>query len=103
MADCIDFVQLGSNSTKPAASCCVGLKKVVKENERCLCDALGNSEEYGIKLNMTRAVAMPSACEITTPSASNCKSMLAFLVLILVEERILIIPLQVAPQFLFQF
>ncbi|KAF3322993.1 hypothetical protein FCM35_KLT12982 [Carex littledalei] len=77
LADCIDFVEQGSNSTKPTASCCTGLKKVVRENERCLCDALGNSQDYGIKLNMSRAVAMPSACGVTTPSSSNCRTSVA--------------------------
>ncbi|KAJ1699583.1 hypothetical protein LUZ63_008095 [Rhynchospora breviuscula] len=73
MIDCLDFVQQGSNSTKPTASCCAGLKKVVRENARCLCEGLQNSKNYGINLNISRAEALPSACGVSTPGSSACK------------------------------
>ncbi|KAJ4817447.1 Bifunctional inhibitor/lipid-transfer protein/seed storage 2S albumin superfamily protein [Rhynchospora pubera] len=73
LIDCIDFVQQGSNSTKPTASCCAGLKKVVRENVRCLCEGLQNSKDYGINLNISRAEALPSACGVSTPGSSACK------------------------------
>lgn len=76
MFDCLEFVEEGSKATKPKKTCCAGLKKVERENEMCLCDSLANSKDYGIKLNMSRAVALPSACGVSAPSPTKCKSML---------------------------
>lgn len=76
LADCLGFVEEGSKQGKPQGQCCPGLKKVVKEEVSCLCQAFqgGAAANYGIKLNMTKALALPSACGVKTPPFSKCSS-----------------------------
>ncbi|XP_039125661.1 non-specific lipid transfer protein GPI-anchored 11-like [Dioscorea cayenensis subsp. rotundata] len=73
LAECLSFVQYGSKLEKPQGLCCAGLKKVVKDEVSCLCEAFKQSSSFGIKLNMTKAFGLPHACGISTPSLSNCK------------------------------
>ncbi|XP_008803745.1 non-specific lipid transfer protein GPI-anchored 11-like [Phoenix dactylifera] len=73
LADCLTFVEPGSNVTKPQGNCCSALKKVVKEEVACLCEAFKGSSAFGITINMTKALTLPSACGITTPPFSKCK------------------------------
>ncbi|XP_072989950.1 non-specific lipid transfer protein GPI-anchored 31-like [Typha latifolia] len=72
LADCLSFVQQGSKVAKPEGGCCSGLKKVVKEDVSCLCDAFQGSQTYGINLNITKALSLPSACGVSTPPFSKC-------------------------------
>ncbi|KAJ4964931.1 hypothetical protein NE237_016780 [Protea cynaroides] len=71
MVDCLSFVSNGSKETKPQSTCCSGLKTVLKTSTECLCDAFKNSAQYGIALNMTKALNLPSACGVSA-SASKC-------------------------------
>ncbi|THU52570.1 hypothetical protein C4D60_Mb10t05350 [Musa balbisiana] len=65
LADCLTF-------------CCTALKKVVKEAAAaCLCDAFKEGATFGVKLNMTRAMGLPSACGVSTSHFSKCKSAVA--------------------------
>ncbi|KAH7683521.1 Plant non-specific lipid-transfer protein/Par allergen protein [Dioscorea alata] len=73
LAECLSFVEYGSKLEKPQGECCAGLKKVVKDEVSCLCEAFKQSYSFGIKLNMTKAFGLPHACGISTPSLSNCK------------------------------
>ncbi|KAL0911959.1 hypothetical protein M5K25_017898 [Dendrobium thyrsiflorum] len=73
LSGCLPYVQAGSTVAKPDASCCSPLKKVVKEKPACLCQAFGSSSTFGISLNITKALSLPSACSVKTPSVSNCK------------------------------
>ncbi|KAJ0988598.1 hypothetical protein J5N97_006954 [Dioscorea zingiberensis] len=72
LADCLSFVQEGSKLEKPQGHCCSGLKKVVKEEPTCLCEAFKQSSSFMVKLNMTKAFTLPHACGVSTPSLSNC-------------------------------
>ncbi|WOL09419.1 non-specific lipid-transfer protein-like protein [Canna indica] len=75
LSDCLTFVEEGSTEVKPQKGCCAGLKKVVKGGQvSCLCDAFKQGASFGVKLNMTKALALPSACGISTPHLSNCNS-----------------------------
>ncbi|KAI0498596.1 hypothetical protein KFK09_019486 [Dendrobium nobile] len=73
LSGCLPYVQAGSTVAKPDASCCSPLKKVVKEKPACLCQAFGSSSTFGISLNITKALSLPSACSLKTPSVSKCK------------------------------
>ncbi|XP_043718541.1 non-specific lipid transfer protein GPI-anchored 11-like [Telopea speciosissima] len=72
MADCLSFVSNGSKEKKPQSTCCSGLKTVLKTDAECLCEAFKSSAQYGVELNMTKALTLPSACRVSTPSVSNC-------------------------------
>nr|AOC88983.1 type 4 nonspecific lipid transfer protein LTP401 [Elaeis guineensis] len=73
LADCLTFVEQGSNVTKPQGHCCSGFKKVVKKEVACLCEAFKGSSNFGISLNITKALTLPSACGVSTPPFSKCK------------------------------
>ena len=72
MADCLSYVTNGSTVTKPEGTCCTGLKTVLKADAECLCEAFKSSASLGVVLNVTKATALPAACKVSAPSASNC-------------------------------
>ncbi|PQQ00813.1 non-specific lipid-transfer protein-like protein [Prunus yedoensis var. nudiflora] len=72
MADCLSFVSNGSTDTKPAGTCCSGLKMVLKADAACLCEAFKSSAQLGVVLNITKAASLPAACKVSAPSATNC-------------------------------
>ncbi|KAG1330764.1 non-specific lipid-transfer protein-like protein [Cocos nucifera] len=74
LVDCATFAEEGSQLTKPQGQCCSGLKKVIKEDLACLCDTFMGNPKVGATLNMTKALTLPSACGISTPPRSMCKS-----------------------------
>ncbi|KAL7235931.1 hypothetical protein ACSBR1_019253 [Camellia fascicularis] len=76
MADCLSYVTNGSTVKKPVGTCCSSLKTVLKSNAECLCEAFKNSAQLGITLNITKALALPTACHLSAPSVSNCRSSL---------------------------
>ncbi|KAJ1402262.1 Plant lipid transfer protein/Par allergen [Sesbania bispinosa] len=72
MADCLSFVTNGSTTDKPEGTCCSGLKSVLKTAPSCLCEAFKSSAQFGVVLNVTKATALPAACKVSAPSATNC-------------------------------
>ncbi|XP_042493269.1 probable protein phosphatase 2C BIPP2C1 [Macadamia integrifolia] len=72
ISDCFSFVANGSKESKPQSTCCSGLKTVLKTNAECLCEGFRNSAQFGVALNMTKALTLPSACGVSTISFSNC-------------------------------
>ncbi|XP_052204120.1 uncharacterized protein LOC127809400 [Diospyros lotus] len=72
MADCLSYVSSGSTKKKPEGTCCSGLKTVLKSEAECLCEAFKNSAQYGINLNVTKAMSLPTACHVSAPSIKNC-------------------------------
>lgn len=76
LADCLTFVEQGSNLTKPEGDCCKGLKKVVKEEPLCLCEAFAGGSNFGIPLdiNITKAFTLPAVCKVKTPPPSRCNT-----------------------------
>ncbi|KAI6689347.1 hypothetical protein NL676_026175 [Syzygium grande] len=71
MIDCISFLSAGGAATKPVASCCSGFKSVLKADADCICQAIKLAPQMGIKLNMTRAVKLPSDCGVSHFSVSK--------------------------------
>lgn len=72
MSDCLSYVTEGSNVTVPDKPCCPELAGLVDSNPLCLCQLLGKSDAYGIKIDVTRALKLPSVCGVTTPPVNLC-------------------------------
>ncbi|KAK8711597.1 hypothetical protein V6N13_146875 [Hibiscus sabdariffa] len=71
MSSCLDYIQ--GNSSRPSSSCCSQLGSVVRSNPQCLCQVLnGGASSLGVSVNETQAMALPSACNVKTPPASQC-------------------------------
>ncbi|MED6223376.1 hypothetical protein PIB30_073453 [Stylosanthes scabra] len=72
MSPCLNYI-MGTSST-PSSSCCSQLSSVVKSSPQCLCSVLnGGGSNFGISINQTLALSLPSACKVQTPPASQCK------------------------------
>ncbi|XP_040377837.1 non-specific lipid transfer protein GPI-anchored 11-like [Oryza brachyantha] len=72
LAGCLSYVQEGSTVVRPDPTCCSGLKDVVKKEVACLCQAFQGSQNFGVTLNMTKALQLPAACKVKTPPFSKC-------------------------------
>lgn len=72
MSDCLSYVTEGSNLTAPEKPCCPELAGLVDSSPICLCQLLGKSDTYGIKIDMARALKLPSVCSVSTPPVSLC-------------------------------
>ncbi|KAK6153181.1 hypothetical protein DH2020_012820 [Rehmannia glutinosa] len=72
LSDCLTFVESGSNLTKPDPGCCPELANLVDTQPICLCQLLGNPGQVGISVDVSRALKLPSACNVTTPPVSLC-------------------------------
>ncbi|CAI9118426.1 OLC1v1019998C1 [Oldenlandia corymbosa var. corymbosa] len=72
MSPCLSYIQ--GNSTTPASGCCTQLETVVRSQPQCLCQVLNGGSSLGININQTQALALPKACNVQTPGASQCKS-----------------------------
>jgi hypothetical protein len=84
MSDCLTFVDDESKLTKPDKGCCPELAGLVDGNPACLCHLLGNSESIiGIKINVKKALKLPTLCKVTTPDISLCsgKNLNAFIII----------------------
>ena len=72
LAPCLNYVT--GNSSTPSSSCCSQLATVVQSQPQCLCTLVnGGGSSFGIAINQTRALALPGACNVKTPPASQCK------------------------------
>ncbi|XP_039070183.1 non-specific lipid transfer protein GPI-anchored 11-like [Hibiscus syriacus] len=72
MIDCIPFLSGDSTEDKPTVACCSGFKIVVGINAECICEALKSSVDLGADINLTKAAALPSACQVSAPPISEC-------------------------------
>lgn len=72
MADCVPYLSDDSKQTKPDHSCCSGFETVIETNADCICEALKKSGQMGIQLNLTRAMALPSACGVSPSPLNSC-------------------------------
>ncbi|XP_022759732.1 non-specific lipid-transfer protein-like protein At2g13820 [Durio zibethinus] len=73
MSPCLDYIQ--GNSSKPSSSCCSQLANVVRSQPQCLCEVLnGGTSSLGVSVNQTQAIALPTACNVKTPPASQCNA-----------------------------
>ncbi|KAJ8766784.1 hypothetical protein K2173_008338 [Erythroxylum novogranatense] len=75
LSDCLTYVEEGSNLTAPDKRCCPELAGLVDSNVTCLCALLGDGlKSLGVKLDLSRALKLPSACRVSTPPASLCSA-----------------------------
>ncbi|KAL9321412.1 hypothetical protein ACSQ67_013251 [Phaseolus vulgaris] len=72
LGDCLSFVSNDSTRTKPQGKCCSSLKTVLTTSPNCLCEAFKTSGQLGVPINTTKALTLPAACKLSTPSLSNC-------------------------------
>ncbi|KAK7331699.1 hypothetical protein VNO80_28436 [Phaseolus coccineus] len=72
LGDCLSFVSGDSTQTKPQGKCCSSLKTVLTTAPNCLCEIFKSSGQLGIPINITKALTLPAACKLSTPSLSNC-------------------------------
>ncbi|KAL6179516.1 hypothetical protein ACLB2K_051031 [Fragaria x ananassa] len=73
MSDCIPFLSEGIQTTSPERSCCSGYETVVKSGPVCVCQSFEGTADMGIRLNMTKAMTLSSACGIkNAPPRDNC-------------------------------
>ncbi|CAA7024300.1 unnamed protein product [Microthlaspi erraticum] len=64
MFDCLSFLSAGSTDLNPTKSCCVGVEGVLEYDPNCLCVALESSRSMGFDLIDSRALGLPSSCNI---------------------------------------
>ncbi|KAH0469187.1 hypothetical protein IEQ34_002419 [Dendrobium chrysotoxum] len=70
---CTDYIT--GSSSAPTAQCCLKLATVVSTEPICLCIIVnGGGSQFGIKVNQTRALALPGECKVQTPPASRCNA-----------------------------
>ncbi|KAG8493942.1 hypothetical protein CXB51_011274 [Gossypium anomalum] len=72
MIDCVLFLSADSTKDKPTTACCSGFKIVLETNVKCFCEALKSSAELGADVNLTKAVMLPSACEVSASPMIKC-------------------------------
>ncbi|KAF5751660.1 putative lipid binding protein [Tripterygium wilfordii] len=72
LSDCLTYVESGSNLTAPDKPCCPELAGLVDSNPICLCTLLGKNEIYGVKIDLNKALKLPSICKVETPPPSLC-------------------------------
>ncbi|KAG6526303.1 hypothetical protein ZIOFF_016286 [Zingiber officinale] len=73
LSGCLSFVEQGSSEARPQKRCCSGLNEVAGEQESCLCVAFSQGAAMGFRINMTRALALPSYCAVSVPPLADCK------------------------------
>jgi len=72
MSACLTYVEEGSNVTVPEKGCCPSLAGLVDSQPVCLCQLLASGESFGIKVDTTKALMLPTACKVQTPPVSLC-------------------------------
>uniref|UniRef100_A0A2P2KPL4 Lipid binding protein n=1 Tax=Rhizophora mucronata TaxID=61149 RepID=A0A2P2KPL4_RHIMU len=75
MSDCLTYVENVSTLTVPDKKCCPELAGLIESKPICLCQMLANSsmtESFGITIDVTRALKLPSACRLKTPPLTLC-------------------------------
>ncbi|XP_056174993.1 non-specific lipid transfer protein GPI-anchored 5-like isoform X2 [Syzygium oleosum] len=73
MSPCLNYIT--GNSSSPSSSCCSQLANVVRSEPQCLCQVLnGGSSSLGLSINQSRALSVPSECNIQTQPTSRCNA-----------------------------
>ncbi|GLJ34005.1 hypothetical protein SUGI_0683960 [Cryptomeria japonica] len=73
LSPCTGYVTSNSSTTPPSPSCCSALSSVVQSSVVCLCQLFTSNNFLGISINQTRALALPKACNVSTPPLSRCQ------------------------------
>ncbi|KAM0920711.1 hypothetical protein ACQ4PT_007341 [Festuca glaucescens] len=74
LADCLDYVSPGSKSGRPSKTCCGEVKTAVNSPSTvdCLCAAMA-AKTSPLPVNMTRVLALPTACGESPTVFTKCK------------------------------
>ncbi|XP_009611497.1 non-specific lipid transfer protein GPI-anchored 5 [Nicotiana tabacum] len=73
LAPCLQYIE--GNATSPSSGCCTQLATIVKTQPQCLCHVLnGEGSSFGVNINQTLALALPTACNAHTPFLTLCKA-----------------------------
>ncbi|PKU64063.1 Xylogen-like protein 11 [Dendrobium catenatum] len=75
LTSCLSFVVQGANLTVPEKGCCPSLAGLVDSNPICLCQLLSTSNTFGIKIDDTKALMLPTVCHVETPPVSLCSAL----------------------------
>lgn len=77
LATCLTFVEATATARAPTPDCCSGFKTVLGASKKCLCVLVKDRDEpaLGLKINVTRAMNLPSACSIPA-TFSDCPKIL---------------------------
>uniref|UniRef100_A0A0E0KKD5 Bifunctional inhibitor/plant lipid transfer protein/seed storage helical domain-containing protein n=1 Tax=Oryza punctata TaxID=4537 RepID=A0A0E0KKD5_ORYPU len=77
LATCLTYVEEKATARAPTRDCCAGLGQVVAGSKKCLCVLVKDRDEpaLGFRINVTRAMDLPSACSISA-TFSDCPKML---------------------------
>ncbi|KAL0929080.1 hypothetical protein M5K25_001020 [Dendrobium thyrsiflorum] len=75
LSSCLTFVEQGANLTVPDKGCCPSLAGLVDSNPVCLCQLLASSNTFGIKIDDTKALMLPTICHVQTPPVSLCNAL----------------------------
>ncbi|CAM8893444.1 unnamed protein product [Rhodiola kirilowii] len=73
LTPCLGYIT--GNSSTASSNCCTQLASVVQSQPECLCQVLnGGASAIGLNINQTQALTLPAACNVQTPSISNCNA-----------------------------
>ncbi|KAG7558362.1 Bifunctional inhibitor/plant lipid transfer protein/seed storage helical domain [Arabidopsis thaliana x Arabidopsis arenosa] len=74
LSPCLNY--LNGGSTSPSSNCCSQFSTVVQSSPECLCYVVNSNESSfsGFKFNRTLALNLPTACNVQTPSPSQCNT-----------------------------
>ncbi|KAL3518769.1 hypothetical protein ACH5RR_021358 [Cinchona calisaya] len=75
LSDCLTYVEVGSNLTKPDKGCCPELATLVTVKPICLCELLGNPNQSPVPIDITKALGLPALCKVHTPPVSLCSAL----------------------------
>ncbi|CAN6314822.1 unnamed protein product [Urochloa humidicola] len=77
LATCLTYVQDKATARAPTPDCCAGLKQVVSASKKCMCVLVKDRDEpaLGFKINVTRAMDLPSICNYPA-TFSDCPKIL---------------------------
>lgn len=71
LSDCLNYVEAGSNQTKPDKGCCPELANLVGTQPVCLCELLAHPDKAPIAIDLPKAMGLPAVCKVDA-SPSLC-------------------------------
>ncbi|KAJ6709019.1 NON-SPECIFIC LIPID TRANSFER PROTEIN GPI-ANCHORED 2-LIKE ISOFORM X1 [Salix koriyanagi] len=73
MSPCLNYIT--GNSSTPSSSCCTQLANVYVKSLMVLPPHSGSGQSLmGVNIVQTRALALPGACNVQTPSIGRCNA-----------------------------
>ncbi|XP_058740254.1 non-specific lipid transfer protein GPI-anchored 26-like isoform X2 [Vicia villosa] len=74
LSPCLDYIT--EQTSTPSSACCSQLASVMGSQPQCLCEVVNGGAASSIaasfNINQTRALALPTACNIQTPPINTC-------------------------------